>query len=393
MSLSRRTFVKTLGIGAAGAYTSSLISARGREALVWGAEAEAPLLADTAKLILSSNENPMGPGDTVLTAVKNAIGADGRVAGRYPFSTNDDLVDAIAYKFKVKKENVLIGAGSTQILRTVTHVFTSPTRGLVGSLPTYEECAGYAALMGAPVQGVKLDSQLRMDLDQTLAMAKGAGLVFYCNPNNPTATLHPASATRDFLQKLNRTSPETTVLVDEAYHDYVTDPAHETMIPLAVTNPRVVVARTFSKAYGMAGLRIGYAVGHVDTIKKMASWEAGGSISALSYAAAIAGINQDPSFIEKERARNKASRDFTRDFFHKAGYKDSECQTNFLFVDVRMPIQKFQASCREQNVLVGRPFPPLLTYARISLGTMEEMKRATEVFAKVLRENAAAAAA
>ena len=393
MSLSRRTFVKTLGIGAAGAYAGSFISARGRESWVWASPAEAEALAgDAPKLILSSNENPMGPGETVLNAVRAALGSDGKIAGRYPFTTNDELADIIAYKFKVKKENVLIGCGSTQILRTVTHVFTSPTRGLVGSLPTYEECAGYAALMGAPVQGVKLDSQLRMDLDQTVAMAKGAGLVFYCNPNNPTSTLHSATATRDFLAKLNKTSPETTVLVDEAYYDYVTDPSHDTMIPLAVMNPRIVVARTFSKAYGMAGLRIGYAIAHKDTIKKMADWDAGGSISALSYAAAMAAINQEPSFIQNERARNKAVRDYTRDFFHKLGYKDTECQTNFLFVDVRVPIQQFQAACRAENVLVGRPFPPLLTYARISLGTMDEMKRATEVFGKVLRESVATAA-
>ena len=125
-------------------------------------------------------------------------------------------------------------------------------------------------MMGHPVRAVALDGEFKMDLGKIADAAKGAGLVFYCNPNNPTATYVGAKATRDFLAKVNRESPDTTILVDEAYFDYVTDPDHDTHIPLAVENPRVVVARTFSKAYGMAGLRMGYAVGHADTIKKMA---------------------------------------------------------------------------------------------------------------------------
>ena len=108
-----------------------------------------------------------------------------------------------------------------------------------------------------------LDADFKIDLGKIADAAKGAGLVFYCNPNNPTATYVGATVTRLFLAKVNRESPETTILVDEAYFDYVSDPDHDTHIGLAVENPRVVVARTFSKAYGMAGLRLGYAVGRV----------------------------------------------------------------------------------------------------------------------------------
>ena len=129
----------------------------------------------------------------------------------------------------------------------------------------------YAEMMGHPVRPVALSaSDFKIDLDRLLAASHGAGLVFYCNPNNPTATYVGARATRDYLAQLAKTSPDTTVLIDEADFDYVTDPDHATHIPVAVDNPRVLVARTFSKAYGMAGLRIGYAVGHKDTIAKMA---------------------------------------------------------------------------------------------------------------------------
>jgi len=396
MSLSRRAFVQTLGVGAAGALSSSWIGARGREAWIWsGLEGEAWAADAANKIILSSNENPMGAGDFVLKAVRAAIGPEGRTPGRYP-GNDENLIDAIAKKFGVKKESVLLGAGSTQVLRTATHVFTSKEKPLVGSMPTYEECAGYAALIGSSVRGVPLDANLGMDLDATLSACKGAGLLFYCNPNNPTATLVPPATSLDFLNRLLKSTTDTYVLVDEAYFDYVTVPGHQTMVPLALENPRIIVARTFSKAYGMAGLRMGYGIAHPDTIKKMSEWDAGGGagggLSVLSIAAGLAALEQDPANIARERDRNKAARDFARDFFHKLGYKDTESQTNFLFVDVRRPIQNFQAGCKENGVLVARPFPPLLTHARISIGTLKEMKKATEVFKKVLAEPIAVAA-
>src|SRR4029079_2534799 len=150
---------------------------------------------------------------------------------------------------------------------------------------------GYAQMMGHPVRGVSLDAEFKIDLDKLLVASRGAGLVFYCNPNNPTATYVGARATRDYFERVNRLSPNTTVLVDEAYFDYVTDADHDTHIPVAIDNPRVIVARTFSKAYGMAGLRLGDAIGHKETIKKMADWDGGtgtGSLNVLAIQAAIA---------------------------------------------------------------------------------------------------------
>src|SRR5205823_4928154 len=266
MPLSRRTFVQTLGVGAAGVLTSSYIGARGREHNVWSILEPSLGAVQPGTIVLSSNENPLGPGKTVLDAVKAAFGPNGGEPGRYSFNGGTELIEAIAHKFRVKTENVVLGCGSTQILRSATHLFTAKDKPLVGTIPTYEECAGYASMMGHPVTGVALDSEFRIDLDKMANAAKGAGLIFYCNPNNPTATYVGARATREFIARVNRESPDTTILVDEAYFDYVTDADHDTHVPIAVDNPRVLVARTFSKAYGMAGLRMGYAIGHVDTI-------------------------------------------------------------------------------------------------------------------------------
>ena len=387
--LTRRTFVQTVGVGAA-----AWVGARGRENSLWAAfeptlEAVAP-----GVICLSSNENPGGPGKTVLDGITAAFGPAGARPGRYDGSSRE-LIDAIAKKQGVKPENIVLGCGSTQILRSCTHLFTAKDKALVGTIPTYEECAGYAEMMGHPVRPVALDADFKIDLGKFADAAKGAGLVFYCNPNNPTATYVGARATREFLAKVATESPDTYVLVDEAYFDYVTDPDHDTHIPVALDNPHVIVASTFSKAYGMAGLRMGYAVGHPDTIKKMAEWDAGSgtsSLNVLAMRAGIAAIQQDASFIAAERARNKDVRDFTMKWFADRGMKPTDSQANFMFVNIGRPVKAFRDACKAKGVLVARDFPPFeKTHCRISYGTMDEMKKAVAVFGDVLAKKATAA--
>jgi histidinol-phosphate aminotransferase len=393
MALSRRRFVQTVGMGAGAALTSS-VWGRGRENSVWSAFEPDLQAVERGVVCIASNENPVGPGKKVLDSLRSLL-EGGTKPGRYSNQAGD-LTDAICAHFKVKPDNILLGEGSTEILRAATQVFTSKTRPLVGTIPTYEECAGYAELIGNPVRGVKLNSEFKIDLDAMLAASKGGGLVFYCNPNNPTATYVGAKATRDFLQKVTATSPDTTILIDEAYFDYVTDPDHETHVPIAVDNPRVIVARTFSKAYGMAGLRQGYAIGHPETIKKLRAWTAAsgtGSLNVFGLAAATVAIGQDATFTANERARNKAVRDFATKWFSDRGMKPTDCQANFMFVNIGTPAKEFREACRAKGVLVARDFPPFeKTHARITLGTMEEMQKATKVFEEVLGKKAATAA-
>jgi len=397
MTLSRRKFVQTatIGGGAALATISGSIWGRGRENSIWSAIEPDLQAVERGVICIASNENPVGPGKAVLDSLRSLL-EGGTKPGRYS-NQSGQLTEAIAAHFKVKSENVLVSEGSTEILRAATQVFTSKTKALVGTIPTYEECAGYAELLGHPVKGVSLDSAFKLDVDKMAAAAKGAGLVFYCNPNNPTATYVGAKATRAFLAKLSSTSPETTVLVDEAYFDYVTDPDHETHIPIAVENPRVIVARTFSKAYGMAGLRQGYAIAHPDTIKALRPWVASGgtgSLNVFGMAAATVAIAQDASFTTNERNRNKAVRDMTTKWFADRGMKATDCQANFMFVDIGTPAKAFREACRAKGVMVARDFPPFeKTHARITLGTMEEMTKAVQVFGEVLGKKTTSAAA
>ena len=393
MALTRRRFVQTAGIGAGAALTSN-IWGRGREHSVWSALEPDLQAVERGVICIASNENPVGPGKAVLDSLRSLL-EGGAKPGRYSNQTGQ-LTEAICAHFKVKPENVLLSEGSTEILRAATQVFTSKAAGLVGTIPTYEECAGYAELIGNKVTGVSLNSEFKLDVDKMAAAAKGAGLVFYCNPNNPTATYVGAKATRAFLAKVSSTSPTTTVLVDEAYFDYVTDPDHETHIPVALENPRVIVARTFSKAYGMAGLRQGYAIAHPDTIKKIREWthaSGTGSLNVFGMAAATVAIAQDASFTTNERNRNKAVREMVSKWFTDRGMKPTDCQANFMFVNIGTPAKAFREACRAKGVMVARDFPPFeKTHARITLGTMDEMTKAVQVFGEVLAKKSTAAA-
>jgi histidinol-phosphate aminotransferase len=387
MSLSRRRFVQTVGAGAAGMW----VAGRGREAGLFDFGFEARLNAQgSSPMILASNENPLGPGRAVLDSVRAGFGE----LGRYQFATAAEVTELIAKKHGIRSENVLLGSGSTQILRTTTHVFCSRTAPLVAPIPAYEECAGYAALMGYPVRTVKLTPapELKMDVPALLDASKGGGMVFFCNPNNPVATAVDGKTTRDFISALAKSSPTTTTLVDEAYFEYATMPGYETMIPLAINDPRVVVARTFSKAYGMAGLRMGYAVGHRDAIKKMRDWDAEGAVNVLGLNAARAAITQSDDVIKAESKRNTDARAFTAKWFADRGYTPTDSQTNFLFVDIKRPVRGFRELCAKQGILVGRDFPPYeKSHCRISISTMEDMQRAVKVFEQALAQPAQAA--
>src|SRR6185503_14485746 len=289
MSVSRRGFLR----GTVFPFSGTVIAARGMEASQVEAAQERTgrslVPPGITEIRISSNENPLGPGKAVLDAILGKFPE----AGRYPFnSTPNDgaLTSAIASKFKIKRENVVLGGGSQEILKNAVRAFTTPSRGLVTGAPSFENCPGVAKKLSHPIKEIKVDSMFRLDLESMVDAAKGAGLVFLNNPNNPTATVLGAKVVADFVSRVRQSSPETVVLIDEAYHDYVTDPSYESAIPMALDTPNVFVTRTFSKAYGMAGMRVGYAIGRAETIKPLEKLKMPYNISVFSLAAAIAAL-------------------------------------------------------------------------------------------------------
>jgi histidinol-phosphate aminotransferase len=188
-------------------------------------------------------------------------------------------------------------------------------------------------------------------------------------------------------------SPDTAILIDEAYIDYATDPTVGTAIGPALEHSDVFIARTFSKAYGMAGLRLGYAAGQTETLAKLQSAWGLGDVSLLTAAAAVGSLN-DPAHMREEREENGRIRDYTISAFKEMGYEAAGSQTNFLFVNIGRPARDFREACAARGVRVGRDFPPMeKTHARISIGTMEEMQRAVEVFREVLGASTMSSAA
>jgi histidinol-phosphate aminotransferase len=393
MLRSRRSFLDVLGRDRPGSLAEAAlrVAARGHEdyqaqaAPVPDGRPARPVIPPGVKLIkINSNENPLGPGRAALDAVVRQFPD----AGRYPFNStpgDDALAGALAAKFAVEPENIVLGAGSQELLKSAVRAFTTPARGLVTASPSFENCPTLARKLGHPVVEVPVDAAGRLDLDAMASAARGAGLVFLNNPNNPTATVHGAKAIEDFVRRVRSASPDTAILIDEAYHDYVTDPSYRSAVPLALRTPRVLVTRTFSKAFGMAGLRVGYAIGAAETMKALAMLKMPYNVSVFGVAASLAAL-ADERHIAEERARNTAVKAFTMKALDDLRCRSTDCQTNFLFVDVGRPAEQFRDACAKHGVLVGRDFPPFeKSHARISLGTMDEMKKAVTVFRSVLQ--------
>ena len=385
MTLSRRAFLRTVRPGP-GAMSPAFITARGREALEGEfGSLSSPFIPppDADEIRISSNENPMGPGPTAVSAIRENLGE----SNRYPMNskiTDTAVANRIATMFGAKRENVVLAPGSTEILRNSIRAFCGPDRPLVSGECSYENPVRDAEYFGVPVKTVANAEDLSLDLDKMAGAALGAGLVFLCNPNNPTGTAHGRTAISDFVRYVAKESPYTYVLIDEAYNDYVTDPNYSSAAEFALKYRNVFVSRTFSKAFGMAGLRQGYAVGGPATVGKLAAYKLTFGTNVLGLAAVSASLD-DPAHLTKEIARNAEVRKYTLDFFRNAGFWATDSQTNFIFVKTNMPAKQFREGCAKFKVQVGRDFPPYeKTHARISIGTMDEMKRATEVFRQVL---------
>jgi histidinol-phosphate aminotransferase len=378
MNASRRGFVRTAGLTAA-AFSGTALAARGFEAAVAAAALGQPMPEMPAGAIrISSNENPYGPGPHVVSAVEQAL-RDGNRYARAPML----LATAVASVQGVPADAVLMAAGSGDLLRAAVLAFTSAERPLVTAVPSYEGPVRMAEALKVPVRGVPVTAGFGLDLPAMVGKAPGAGLVFICNPNNPTGTFLSKAAVTGAIGAIAQASPSTITLIDEAYFDCADDATYGSVASLAATTPNVLVLRTFSKIHGLAGMRIGYAIGHPDTIRTLRLYAGQSVLSGVSSAAALASL-KDSAYYAQQQALNRDGRAWTTKALTEMGYAPVASQANFVLVDVRRDVRTFQQACREKGVLVARPFPPLMTHARISIGTPDEMRRAIGAIREVL---------
>ncbi len=324
---------------------------------------------------LSANENPYGPSP----AAREAIARSAAIGHRYPDALADQVRDAIASKHRVSRDSVVLGCGSSQILQMADAAFLGPGRKVVAAEPTFEAVLAYAAaLHGEPVK-VPETAAFRHDLDRMADACDAAtGLVYVCNPNNPTGTVVGADALALFLGRVPKT---VLVLVDEAYHDFVEDPGYRTALELLPRFPNVVVARTFSKIYGLAGMRLGYAVGAPETIRRLGEFASWDNVNAAALSAALASLRDSDLVPGRRRVMNGTRRWLCAEL-DREGRRYIPSEANFLMIDVGGDVGAVIAAFRDRGIHVGRRFPSMATWMRVSVGTPEEMR----AFASALRE-------
>lgn len=331
---------------------------------------------------LSSNENPFGPSEKTLEAMRYAF----KYSMRYGYPDND-VTQRIADEHGMKEENLLLGAGSGEILEVVGLTYLGHNKKVVGVEPTYTTVYGTATGIDADVIALPLDADygqnVEMMVDAVNRYYREIGLVYLCNPNNPTGV---AMSAADIAYVLDNIPEDVPVLIDEAYHHFVEDPAYQESLKYVHEGRRVVIARTFSKLYGMAAMRIGFAMAPPDMIREMRPYTTG-SVNALARWGAVAAMED----VESQRrllAHNKKWRDQTIADLASLGYESIPSQTNFFMVNLRTPVAPIRQAFRERKVAVGRDFPPMLDHLRVSIGTEEEMGRFMNAFEDIMASTA-----
>jgi histidinol-phosphate aminotransferase len=366
ISISRRDFARLLGIGAAAAFVRPPASFSKQPERV-------PATGQVVRL--SANENPYGPSPKALDAMSNSF----TLVCRYPDEHNNVLIDKLAKLNGVDHNQILLGDGSSEILKLCAETFTGRDRGkLVAADPTFEAILQQASTNGAEVVKIPLTSTFTHDLPKMLSAAK-EGLIYVCNPNNPTASITPKDELRDFIAKSPR---ETMLLVDEAYFHFADSPSYESVIPLVKDHSNLIVARTFSKIYGMAGLRCGYCVAQKQTIDAMRAHQMWDSVNIMALAAASASLD-DPDQVPNGQRLNSEAKMFTIGELDKLGYKTIPSQANFIMFDCKRPVMPLIESMKQQSVHVGRLFPALPNHMRVTIGKKTEMESFVAAFKQV----------
>ncbi|HNX51202.1 MAG TPA: histidinol-phosphate transaminase [Thermoanaerobaculaceae bacterium] len=374
-TITRRRFGVALGAAAGAALLEMPLGSP-------GAEASIPSGVPRDVLQLNSNENPYGPSPAAREAAVRSLD----VAGRYPDAGEDELRSLIARTHGVSPDQILFGCGSGDIIRMAAAAFLGPGRKLVTAEPAFEAVLAYNRVTHAEVVKVPLDASFRHDLPRMAAACDAAtGLVYVCNPNNPTGTV----VTREELAAfLARVPGSATVLLDEAYIHFVQDPSASSGLDFLASRLNLVVLRTFSKVYGMAGLRLGYAVAASEKLDALARHASFSNVNSAVLAAALTSLADARRVAEMKRRLND-TRQWLAGQLAADGRRFIPSEANFLLLDTGRDVAPLIAAFQARQILVGRKISSMPSWLRVSVGTPAEMRR----FVAVLRELVPAPAA
>lgn len=373
--MRRRAFLHS-GLGAAAtAAAGALLPDLGRSAAPWpGPAAPTTSPRQDGVLRLNSNENALGPPASARRAIIDGITA----SNRYTHPVVAQLRPILAAHHEVEPESVVLGNGSTEILRMTVQAMVPPGGRVVVADPTFEHVERYAAPFGVSVVKIPLTADHAHDLGrmrEAVRATDGPAMVYVCNPNNPTGTLTPSADVEAWIAEER---DDVVFLVDEAYFEYVDHPAYRSALPLALQRPNTVIARTFSKIYGLAGLRIGYGLAHPVMARRIAAFSGFSNMNQMGLRAARACLG-DPDWLDRSLAANEEARRITYDALDELGLERLPSHTNFVMHRVPGDVTDYIRNMRERGVRVGRPFPPMTRYNRLSFGLPEEMRQFAEI--------------
>jgi histidinol-phosphate aminotransferase len=380
-NIARRKFVGKIAAGLGYLGLAELgVSAQTRSGQTAPAARTADRKIDYDKFAkLANNENPYGPSESVMKAMNDAW----KYANRYQYP-DGGIVDAIAEHHGVKPENIVLGCGSSEILKIVDDAFLADHKLVVGVDPTYETVYRYATNSKAKAIAVPLtktyDADMPAIIRATKMNARDVGLVYICNPNNPTGRIVPK---QDIKLLLDSIPQDITVFVDEAYHHFVDDPNYEPSIKYVLEGRKVVVARTFSKIAGLAGMRLGYAVAPKEIIDLLRPLVVSYNTSAVVKYGGVAAL-KDTAYEARMKQLNRQLRDKTMNELKAMGYELIPSQTNFFMVNVKTDVTPLGEEFRKREILIGRRFPPMNEWLRVSVGTEDEMNRFMKAFKEIL---------
>jgi histidinol-phosphate aminotransferase len=363
LSSSRRTFLQLSAAAAAFKIVT--------EPVLAAAARHHPFSKDA--VMIDSNENPLGPSQPA----RDAMSAILPLGGRYLDNLTDELIQTFAQQEGLSPDYIRLFPGSTPPLHFAVVAFTSPQRSYVAADPGYEAGPRAAAANGARVVNVPLTKTYAHDVKGMIAAAPDAGLFYICNPNNPTGTLTPHS---DIEYLLENKPKGSVVMVDEAYIHLCDAPS---ALDFVKAGKDAVVLRTFSKAYGMAGLRCGFAVARPDLLDKIMDRSGWNFMPVTALVAASASL-KDPNLVPERKRINASVRQQTFQWLDRSGYSYIPSESNCFLLDTKRPAKQVIDAMAQQNVFIGRIWPIMPTYSRITVGTQEEMEKFQAAFQKVM---------
>jgi histidinol-phosphate aminotransferase len=341
-----------------------------------------PMLAAAARrkphtkdaILIDSNENPLGPSQAARDAIAGII----PLGGRYSDNLTDELVQTFTQIEGLNPDYIHATVGSTPPLALSVLAFTSPQKSYVTADPGYEAGMNLAEKTGARVVKVPLTKTYAHDVKAMVTAAPDAGVFYICSPNNPTGTLTPHS---DIEYLVANKPKDSIVVIDEAYIHFSEAPS---TLDLVKAGKDVIVLRTFSKVYGMAGVRCGFVVARPDLLDKVLERGGWNFMPVTAVVAATASL-KDPQLIPERRRINTTTRQQTFQWLDRNGYSYIPSESNCFLLDTKKPGQPVRDAMAKENVLIGRIWPVMPTCVRITVGTPEEMEKFQAAFQKVMK--------